>query len=168
MTVMRSVWTNVSKPDVGDKIAVQLEEFGNFTATCQKVDEDRAEFIFDYCVADAIRDDVNSILEKIAVGLRDSLKAKLLNVDIPTYGQIFGHDDFYERFEPDNDERWPLMKDRRNRIALDKDGDLNWYWLKNHCKNSAASFAVVYDYGYAYTGSASYGNGVRPVFLLEL
>ncbi|MBE6724932.1 MAG: hypothetical protein E7576_07020 [Ruminococcaceae bacterium] len=147
---------------------MQLEEFGNFTATCQKVNEDRAEFIFDNCVADEIRDDVDSVLEKIAAGLRDSLKAKLLKVDIPTYGQIFGHDDFYERFEPDNDERWPLMKDRRNRIALDTDGNLNWYWLKNRCKNSAPAFAYVYYVGAAGSNHASGSGGVRPAFLLEL
>ena len=63
------------------------------------------------------------------------------NLTLPSYGQMFGHDDFYEdAMEPDQDEQLELMKNRKNRVC-DCDGDWCWYWLSNATKKEwSASF----------------------------
>ena len=65
--------------------------------------------------------------------------------------------------------QWKPMKKRRNRMAFDgsKSENLQWYWLMNKARESAAYFARVYDGGYANRGSASLSYGVRPAFKIK-
>ena len=103
----------------------------------------------------------------------EAMQGKIENLTIPTYGQMFGHDDWYnDVMEPDDDEQFPLMVKRINRVA-----DFNnnfppfiyeWGWLQNATKKnvSSSSFAYVYHTGYADHAYASHFYGVRPVFLL--
>lgn len=76
---------------------------------------------------------------------------------------IFGHDEFYNKFEPDDDFQLPCMKVCKNRIATLED-DTRWYWLRNATKKdvSAARFAYVDDSGYADYYGAGCLLGVRP------
>ena len=96
------------------------------------------------------------------------MQGRIKDLALPTYGMMFGHDDWYERaIEPDNDEQLPLMAKRKNRIA-DFNDDYEWYWLQNATKKnySEARFADVGSYGSASYYSASASGGVRPVFWL--
>ena len=93
---------------------------------------------------------------------------RLIELSVPTYGMIFGHDEFYDKFEPDSDDQLPCMKVCKNRIATLED-DTRWYWLRNATKKdvSATNFAFVGISGYAYCSGAGSVGGVRPVILIE-
>ena len=95
------------------------------------------------------------------------LRSAVSCITLPTYGEIFGHDDFYENFEPDDDEQFESMKRRGNRVC-DFENDWCWWWLRNATKKEVSStyFAGVNYYGFAAYGYASYSGGVRPEFWL--
>ena len=98
----------------------------------------------------------------------EAMQGKIENLTIPTYGQMFGHDDWYnDVMEPDDDEQFPLMTKRMNRVA-DFNNYYEWGWLQNATKKKvSSSFFAIVDYGgYAAYHGASDSNGVRPVFLL--
>ena len=61
------------------------------------------------------------------------------------------------------------MKKRRNRMAFDgsKEENLQWYWLMNKVRESAASFAFVANIGLANYYYASTSFGVRPAFKIK-
>ena len=61
------------------------------------------------------------------------------------------------------------MKKRRNRMAFDgtKEENLQWYWLMNKVRESAAYFALVNVSGNADNAGASYSDGVRPAFKIK-
>ena len=181
MKVLRNREVEVKNIRIGDQIIIPLAEFGEFTATAQKITDKGTLFLFDDCVA---KQPMNKKLtnkggfEKsnlkrwidviLLPAFPDNLRSRIENLTIPTYGQIFGHDDWYNNLiEPDNDERFPLMTKRKNRIA-NFEYDYEWYWLQNATKRelSAASFAFVYYDGGPGYDYASYSYGVRPVFLL--
>ena len=61
------------------------------------------------------------------------------------------------------------MKKRRNRMAFDgtKEENLQWYWLMNKVRESAAYFAYVNGNGLANYNNASSSLGVRPAFKIK-
>lgn len=167
---------------VGDKMMVPLGKLGNFTATVQKVTNDKVLFIFDDYVAKRPmnEDDGNvggysqSDLKKwIDTELYNMfpavLKQRMTGLSIPTLGEICGWDDEWDRnhIEADGDEQLPLMKQRRNRVAYYQN-DCEWGWLRNATKRkfSSAAFASVDYHGVAGCNSASNSCGVRPEFWL--
>ena len=66
-------------------------------------------------------------------------------------------------------QQWKPMKKRRNRMAFDgtKDENLQWYWLMNKVRESAAGFALVNGGGRADNNGASNSLGVRPAFKIK-
>lgn len=166
-------------PVIGDYIYFELDGFGTVMATVQKVTDDEIIYMTDDCVMEAKMNDTNTndggydaaILKKKIEGdllsrFPKELRTRITHIAPPTYGQIFGHDEWYHQaIEPDNDEQFELMKKRKNRVADYKD-DYAWYWLQNATKKnySASYFAYVYDYGYAGYHNASISVGVRVVF----
>lgn len=167
---------------VGDKMMVPLEKLGNFTATVQKVTNDKALFIFDdYVTKRPMNEDGNnaggysqSDLKKwIDTELYNMfpavLKPRMTGLSIPTLGEICGWDDEWNRnhIEADGEEQLPLMKQRRNRVAYYKN-DCEWGWLRNATNNEFFStyFAVVSNNGSTGCGATSYSFGVRPEFWL--
>ena len=97
------------------------------------------------------------------------LKARLVELTIPTVGQVVSWDDEWdkEHFEADGDEQLPLMKLRKNRVAY-LNNECKWGWLRNATKKecSSAYFADVDYYGDADCDGASGSSGVRPEFRL--
>jgi hypothetical protein len=179
MKVLRRQELETSDVQVGDRIVIRLSGFDIFTATAQKITDEGVLFLFDECVDEQpvnktgineggyeqseLCEWINSVLLK---AFPEDMNVK--NITIPTYGMLFGHDDFYREYlNPDKDEQFPLMARRKNRIA-DFKNDSEWYWLRNTAKKewSAADFAVVDGYGSPSYDGASYSLGVRPVFLL--
>lgn len=168
---------------VGDQISIALPNHGRFTATAEKVENDKVLFIFDQIV---VRRTMNSkdtnvggfkatelyrwLQEKLLPEFPEELKSGIRELTIPTVGQIVGHEDTWdnEHLESDEDEQLPLMKNQNHRIATFMD-EPRAYWLQNASKSewSAPFFALVYHYGTAHCGSASNSDGVRPEFWLE-
>lgn len=168
---------------VGSQIEVNLDGFGVFTATVQKVTEDHVVFMFDDCITvmpmNSTRTNeggyersglcywINYVLRE---AFPEEIRQHLTDISIPTYGQIFGHDEFYhEYFETDKDEQFELMKKRSNRIT-DYENKPEWIWLRNATKKetSATSFAYVGSFGDVSYLGAPHSFGVRPVFTLSL
>ena len=181
MKILRKQELETSNIQVGDQIIIELTGFGEFTATAQKITDKGTLFLFDDCVTrrpmnaectnkggyekSELRKWINDVL---LVAFPEDLINRIDGLTIPTYGQMFGHDDWYnDVMEPDNDEQLPLMVKRRNRIA-DFDNSYEWYWLQNATKKEVSSsyFALVYYFGSASFIHASNSFGVRPVFWL--
>ena len=187
MKVLRKREVEVKNIQIGDQIIIPLAEFGEFTATAQKITDKGTLFLFDDCVVKQPmnnecankgnkgnkggfeKSDLKKWIDNVLLpAFPDDLRSRIENLTIPTYGQIFGHDIWYnDTLEPDNDEQFPLMTKRKNRIA-DFNNDYEWYWLQNATKKkvSAARFAGVGSLGYVSCSGASSYYGVRPVFLL--
>ena len=167
---------------VGDKMIVPLGKLGNFTATVQKVTNDKVLFIFDDYVAKRPMNedggnvggyDKSDLKKWIDTELYNMfpavLKQRMTGLSIPTLGEICGWDDEWDRnhIEADGDEQLPIMKQRRNRVAY-YNNDCAWGWLRNATKKKfcSAHFAGVNLYGAAGYDYASASYGVRPEFWL--
>ena len=180
MKVTRKVQFKTNEICVGDRITVRLSGFGKFTATAQRVTDKGILFLFDEVIARHLMNETNTneggfdksdmcrwLHETVLPAFPEKLRTRIREITLPTYGEIFGHDDFYENFEPDDDEQFELMKRRGNRVC-DFEDDWCWWWLRNATKRSVSSayFAQVDGYGNTgYTGASSAG-GVRPEFWL--
>mgnify|MGYP000800475062 CR=1 FL=1 len=184
MKITRTMTIETNEIQIGDRI-----EVGHYTATCQKlVGEGLALFLLDQCLdkpmqmnrmntnaggydGSDLREDLNTgmILDEFApLELVPFENGDLLR--LPFYGEMFGHDDWYNSgaVEPDNCEQWPLMKERANRIAGRKGESYEWGWLQNIHQGSATNFCHVGSYGSADAWAASIFIGVRPAFLIKL
>lgn len=180
MKVTKKVQFKTNEICVGDQITVKLRGFGKFTATAQRITDNGILFLFDDVIALHSMNETSTneggfeksnmcewLRETVLPAFPEKLRIKLTKITLPTYGEIFGHDDFYENFEPDNDEQFKLMKRRGNRVCNFEDGWC-WWWLRNATKRnvSSAYFACVGNYGNANYAGASGSNGVRPEFWL--
>lgn len=184
MKITRTMTIETNDIQIGDRIQV-----GRYTATCQKLPEEGlALFFLDQYLdkamqmnkkntnaggydASDLRKELNSskILDEFAtLELVPFKNGDLLR--LPFYGELFGHDDWYNSgaVEPDDCEQWPLMKERANRIAERKGESYEWGWLQNIRQRSATNFCGVAYYGGASDWTASNSLGVRPAFLIKL
>lgn len=184
MKVLRQTEIETNEFRVGDQIRVS-----HYTATCQCVAQNVAVFLLDQYLDEAMpmnEDDANEG-GYMASDLRKRLNSDEILTDfkelrdrmvplndrdllrLPFYGEMFGHDDWYNSgaVEPDDCEQWPLMKKRANRIAERTGERYEWGWLQNKYVQSAPSFCLVNGYGHAYAWNASYSIGVRPAFLIK-
>lgn len=169
---------------IGDQI-----NCGFGLATCQKVSEEGALFFTDdydnevmerkqlvlYLnseeglegFASEVRDRLVPF-NNIFVGKEDGNNFLFLMqalVRLPYAGEMFPKDET-DFLEEDDCEQLPLMKERRNRIAVCQD-DWEWGWLMNRSKRYAALFGYVGTDGYVGDGSASNAGGVRRAFLIS-
>lgn len=183
MLVTRKLLMTTREFQVGDQITVNLKDLGELTLTAQKVTEEGTYFMFNKAIANRCMNsngknkggfkesDLYKWLNSDFLNLfPDELKERIKDISVPTYGQMFGHDDeFYKNFEPDNDEQFELMKDRKNRIFFDLEDKWCWSWLQNATKKevSASYFAYVYSGGYAVYADADNDAYVLPVILLS-
>lgn len=183
MQVSRKTIMETEEFKVGDQITINLKEIGELTLTAQKITEEGTYFMFDRAVANRCMNsdrtnkggfkasDLCKWLKSDFLELfPDELKSRIKDISVPSYGQMFGHDDeFYKNFETDNDEQFELMKERKNRIFFDLEDRFCWCWLQNPTKKEVSSdcFARVGYDGGAYYGNAGYGDGVLPVILLR-
>lgn len=189
--VLRQVKMEAEHFEVGDQISIELEGYGEFTATAHKVYADNATlFIFDHCVterpmneyggnkggfyeSDLCRWMNEELIKAFPAKYREKMEA--LDADgkiilrLPTRSEMFGQDDCSKYYESDgNDEQLELMKDRKNRVCMSPDDEYCWYWLMNaRSVVSSASFAIVDNIGLAACYSAGTSFGVRPAFVIE-
>lgn len=177
--VCKELYTINGELKVGDHFEVPLDN-QVVSATVQKVTDDEIICMTDDCVMLAPMSYTNYggykssyLRAKIEVDLLSQFPSGLRNrityIAPPTYGQIFGHDEWYHlAVEPDNDEQFELMKKRINRMADYKD-DGSIYWLRNAIKADHPSFdfSFVNPLGDANYGNAYYSFGVRVVFSIK-
>ena len=179
MKVNRMTEGETNRPKIGDRINVD-----HYTATCQTVTPKGALFLLDQYLDKAYRmnrrntnkdgypeSDLRKALQSdevlnIFAGIRNYMvpfdNGDLLR--IPFAGEIFG-DKLPEWCEPDGHEQWPLMQDRRNRLAS-RCGEYEWGWINNKVKSYSSVFCDVDGGGKADYWCASRVVGVRPVFLI--
>lgn len=181
--VLRRMKIETDEIMVGDRIYV-----GDYTATCQKVEDDGYIFLFDQyidkpmqmnktCTNEGGYEDSDLrkifqstyILDFFVFGNFINELAPLENGDLfrlPFYGEIFGHDNLYKSniVEPDDCEQWELMKDKRNRIVESKYLNYEYGWLQNKNIMSSTYFFAVASNGTANYYAASFAIGIRPVF----
>ena len=162
MNVIRDQYVTTDEVRVGDRMILDMGDLGTFDATIHKVEGNQALIIFDGCVAEMPmnKELYNWLDGEFKSKLPDWIRDKVLQVTIPTYGMIFGHDEFYKNFKPDEDEQLPLMRKRRNRVA-DYNDDYEWWWLQNKAYGSPG-FAIVNTDGTTTYSNASNTYGVRP------
>ena len=177
--VIRKTATRSKEILTGDQIQV-----GKYTATCQIITPNGALFLLDQYLDQAYpmneentnrggyeasdlrkrlqSDDILAIFAEYRDRMQPFDNGDLLR--LPFFGEIFGSEDA-EYFEPDGCEQWPLMQDRKNRIAF-RNNAWEWGWLQNKRKGSATHFCNVSVKGLANDGNASSSIGVRPAFLI--
>lgn len=178
MKIERMTEIETSDIQIGDRLHV-----GRYTATCQKVTEKGATFLLDQYLDKAFPMNWNDTNEGgyEKSYLRKALQSdEVLNIfsDIRDYMVPFDNGDLLripfagELFEklpswcaPDSHEQWPLMQDRRNRLAS-RCGEYEWGWINNKRKSSSADFCRVDNGGGAACWGASAVLGVRPAFLI--
>lgn len=183
MLIMRKIPMDASVNDltVGDEILIRTKSFGQQVLTVVRDDERGLLLMFEDCIMESAMNEGNtnkggfadSLLNRrlyyeLRPELPDFIKNRLIELSIPTYGMIFGHDEFYNKFEPDDDFQLPCMDVCKNRIATFEDAP-RWYWLRNATKKdvSASRFAGVGYGGYAVCRYAGLVYGVRPVILIK-
>jgi len=169
--------TETAYIQIGDRIHVD-----HYTATCQEITPKGALFFLDQYLDKAFpmnwsntnkggypKSDLRKALQSdevldIFADIRDYMvpfeNGDLLR--IPFAGEIFG-DKLPDWCEPDGHEQWPLMQNRRNRLAS-RCGEYEWGWLQNKDKTSSTNFCGVNGNGRADSWNASNVLGVRPVF----
>lgn len=182
MQVIRTSTIETKDFQIGDRISIELNGFGVFTATVHKITDEGALIIFDeYVTSRPMNDDrtneggfEKSDLKKwmnttLLPAFPENLQSHIRELSIPSVGEMFGHDDEWDErtFEADSDEQLPLMKKRCNRVAYLKD-NWKWGWLRNATKKvvSSAGFAGVDCDGDPNYYGASGSGGVRPEFWL--
>lgn len=193
MEFFRTIRVSGDEIQIGDKIDVYLTNLQNFRATVHSITDEYGvnswehhKFItcmFDDCIAEhsmnltstnlggyEVSDICNWLKETIFPLFPSELKDTMTSLTLPTYGMIFGHDDWYKRtLESDNDEQFILMKKRLNKTA-DLYDDEAFYWLRNATLSlfDTKSFAGVTSEGKPSVFPAQYYFGVRPVFTFKL
>ena len=167
---------------IGDQIHVS-----HYTATCQEITSIAAIFLLDQYLDKPM---VMNVVDTNSGGypesdLRKALRsAEVLNMfvgiryrmvpfengdllRIPFAGEIFGAE-LPEWWEADSHKQWPLMEDRRNRLAS-RQGKYEWGWLQNKVKTSSTEFCFINaDGGDGWSSDASDAIGVRPVFKISM
>lgn len=188
MKVKSMIEFDVDTFKVGDIIKVKLTNGVKVQAMAMQQEEDGMIF----CLVDCLPGEYPMNSTRTNEGgyeesdLRKKLNGEILNLfpaefkalmapfdngdllRLPTEKEIFG-ENYYGEYESPYVKQWKPMKERRNRMAFDgsKDEKLQWYWLMNRVRESAAFFALVLSIGLASRGSASYSNGVRPAFKIK-
>ena len=165
---------------VGDQIEIPLGNLGTFTATAQVIITDKVLFLFDDYVAERPMNENYSneggyeesdlkkwIDTELYRMFPEVFRKRIRNLTIPTVGEICGWGDEWDctHFEHDYYAQFPLMKQRRNRVAYYKN-ECEWGWLRNATKKefTSTSFAYVCTSGDVTFMGASRSGGVRPEF----
>ena len=181
MKIYRRTKLYTNELRIGDQIKVKLKGFGKFTATVQKIQDDGYLFMFDECITERFMNENGTnkggysesdlcrwMNEELLYAFPKKIRDRLSYISIPSYGQMFGHDEFYDKYiEQDNDEQFELMKKIQNRIGIYNNETTFNYLINRLCSPSAASnFAGVGYVGVVDGRNASLSFGVRPIFFL--
>ena len=176
MKVKRMIEVETNCPEIGDRIHV-----AHYTATCQEITPKGALFLLDQYLDEPMAMNRNNsnqggyeesdlrktLRSREVLDIFDDWRDRMVPFEngdllrIPFAGELF--DKLPSWCEPDDHEQWPLMQDRRNRLAS-RCGKYEWGWLQNKDKTSSTLFCFVDDYGLIASGVNSNVFGVRPAF----
>ena len=188
MKVKGMIESDVDTFKVGDVIEVKLADGVKVQAMAVQQEEDGMIFCLTDCLPGEhpmnsastneggyeesdLRKKLNGEILYLFPAELKAMMAPFNNGDLlrlPTEKEIFGKN-YYGECESLCVKQWEPMKKRRNRMAFDgtKEENLQWYWLINKVRESAASFSSVSGNGYAHASFASSSYGVRPAFKLK-
>lgn len=188
MKVKRMIKSDVFTFKVGDIIKVKLTDGVKVHAMAMQQEVDGMIF----CLVDCLPGEYPMNSTSTNEGgyeesdLRKKLNGEILNLfpveltdmmipfdngdllRLPTEKEILG-ENYHGEYESPCVKQWKPMKKRRNRMAFDgsKNENLQWYWLMNKVRESAAAFSHVVGDGSASGFGASYSRGVRPAFKIK-
>lgn len=188
---------NINEIKIGDQITIQLGKWGDFTTTVQTITDRGPLFMFDqYVISRPMNltstneggfenSDLRKWMnEELLPLFPESLRGKIENLTIPTYGQMFGWSNWYSNLEPDDDDQFPLITTRKSRVVDFNDKLSDFFnefgpgWLRNRIlpelpgliqppsSKGKSHFAVVTNIGIVSSLDARDTAGVRTVFLL--
>ncbi len=176
MRVYRRIEENVEAFRIGDVINFTLTTGEKVEAMAMREEKDGTLFVTVDCLRDERRMNERATTKG---GYEKSELRKVLNSEIyDTFPEDikekmvpFANGDFLRLLTEDEvfgDERLEPMNNRRNRIADRGAGsdELEWWWLQD--VYSAAAFALVTNSGRADCNTASYADGVRPAFKINI
>lgn len=178
MKVIRKVSMEVEHFEIGDQIKIKLKGAGKFTATCHKITNDGALFVFDNCVARKQMNDTDTteggfdesdLCAWLNTEFIDRFPNKYIKRIVRPEGcehllwllseeQVFGSNLPF-------DDQLELMRDPKHRVCSYPDGSRAAWWLRDVA--ASTNFASVSAGGNASYNSASYSSGVRPAFIIE-
>ena len=181
MKIYRKMKFYTEKLQIDDQIKVNLKGIGKFTATVQKVQDDGYLFMFDECVAKHVmnEDGTNKggysesdlcrwINEELLPAFPRKIRDRMSYISIPSYGQMFGHDEFYDEYvEQDYDDQFESMKNVKNRFSVYNNETIRTF-LINKFKTAYPYFACAGYDGDMASGDALDSLGVRPIFFLVM
>lgn len=177
MKIERMTEFETSDIKVGDRIHI-----AHYTATCQEITPKGALFLMDQYLDKPMAMNRNNsnkggyeesdlrktLRSREVLDIFDDWRDRMVPFEngdllrIPFAGELFGDE---KLGEPDGHKQWPLMRDRRNRLAS-RCGEYEWGWLQNKDKTSSTVLCAVSSSGYAADWAASSVIGVRPAFLI--
>lgn len=189
MLVKKSRWVDADKYgyEVEDVIAFKLTDGEKVQAMAVQQENDGMLFCLVDCLADEYSmNDKNTnkggyegsdlrkkLNTEVMARFPADIKAMMVpfgNGDylrLPTEKEISG-ENYYGEYESPYVQQWKPMKQKRNRIAFQgKNGNWEWYWLQNKCRDSVNCFAEVSHLGYANYDRSSGSRSVRLVFKLK-
>lgn len=175
MKVIRTIETETTQLEIGDKIKLNLMSNEEHTATAVRREEDGTMlFVFDSIMnreyymnrpgkrAKYEESDMREYLRESAVLLMPAhIAAHMVRFEngdflrLLTKEEVFGAEDGSGQLS--------YFKDKKNRAAL-REGYFDWWWLQDAENDAAAYFALVYGAGAASSASANAYVGVRPAF----
>lgn len=179
---MMKYYKDMENIHVGDRMKLSILNI--LTATCQEVHDGMAVFCMDQYLGrimpvlegsyetSELRKEINSksILSLFPVDIQSNL-VPFENGDlvrIPYAEELFGQKDI-TRFDICHNKyinRWPLMKDRRNRICFINENIPSWGWLMD--KVDENHFAIVNKLGDMSKCITNEAGGIRLVFQVKI
>jgi len=182
MKIIRKMEIDTYDIRIGDQIRISVDDYVAYTATAQKLSDEGVFFLFDQVVDESPlveKGDENAsfarcnlksrLTEVILPKFPEELQRNVIEITIPTYGQIFGHKDGRHcDLEPDGDEQFELMKQTKNRVSVYQDWMAYW-WLRNADRErlEPLRFACVDCGGRPIKEEASLTIGIRPLLILK-
>ena len=175
MKVMRTIETETTQLEIGDKIKLNLMNNEKHTATAVRREEDGTMlFVFDSIMnreyymnrpgkmAKYEESDMREYLRESAVLLMPAhIAAHMVRFENGDYLRLLTREEAFGA--EDGSGQIPYFKDRKNRAAL-REGYFDWWWLQDAKDDAAACFAFVVDSGNAFSYVANVNLGVRPAF----
>jgi hypothetical protein len=96
------------------------------------------------------------------------VETKIINSDNSDFGTAGGNDTTDSIFLLSIDEAYTYFADNALRIALNANGETNWWWLRSPGDGSNLAAYIGFNGGIGYNDGVTDGNGVRPAMWIEL
>lgn len=175
MKVIRKVTMNADLFEIGDQIKIKLKSAGKFTATCHKITDKGALFVFDNCVTRRQMNETDTTEggfdeSDLCAWLNTDFIDKFPNKYIKRMSRIGEHlislltEEEVFRADLPFDGQLELMKDPKHRVCSYPDGSRASWWLRDGANSTY--FALVHACGNANSNTASVSYGVRPAFMI--